>query len=194
MDGPLIDLDQSRPEAGRGADGLTPSRWRHGRPVGVLLVGALLGGLGGWQLNDYQRERAASVTDGSVVAVAGRITSADAGQVNASVTVVNTGVRQVSVRVVGPQTPGLAVSDVGRQTRLPPRGVGSVPVLVTFDCGSIHQLIAPVPVRLSVTTDAGRTTEISQAVTLSGDGGWRGGAALLCGEGSGRTTIVLPAG
>lgn len=134
------------------------------------------------------------MTDGSVVAVAGRITSAGDGQVNASLTVVNTGAQQVSVRVVGSQTPGLAVSDVGRQTRLPPGGVGSVPVLVTFDCVSIHQLFAPVPVRLSVTTDAGRTTEISQAVTLSGDGGWRGGAALLCGEDNGRTTIVLPAG
>ncbi|MDG4772025.1 hypothetical protein [Solwaraspora sp. WMMD792] len=80
------------------------------------------------------------------------------GQLNAKVTVVNTGTQQVTVRVLDTESPGLAVADTGGQTRVRPGGVGSVDVRVSFDCDTImHRLATPLPMRFSATTDAGRT-------------------------------------
>ncbi|MFV2123495.1 hypothetical protein ACFHWS_02940 [Micromonospora sp. LOL_013] len=196
-EGRLIDLDRSTGATAPGAPAGDAARRRFrgpGRLVGMLLAGVAVGGLGGWLLNDYQHQRAAADTAGSVVAFAGEVWSAADGQLNAKVTVANTGTQRITVRVLDTESPGLAVADTGAQARVRPGGVGSVDVRVTFDCDTImHRLATPLPMRFSATTDAGRTVEVTYPMAVTGR--WPQGTGLSCREGlvsGGRTVILLP--
>lgn len=78
----------------------------------------------------------------------------------------------MSVRVVDTETTGLTVADAGGQARIPPARMGSIPVLLRFDCAEVvHRYDDPVPVRLSVTVAGGRVSEVSYPVAINGD--WR---------------------
>ncbi|MFV2019529.1 hypothetical protein [Micromonospora sp. LOL_023] len=168
--GQLIDLDQSQRDTSRGTDGLASPRWHHGLLVGVLLIGVVVGGLGGWLLGDHQQRRESAVVE--LVALAGRMSSRGTDQLAADLTLVNAGGRSVSVRVVDTETPGLTIADAGGQARIPPASMGSIPVLLRFDCATVvHRYNDPVPVRLSATVAGGRVSEVSYPVAINGD--WR---------------------
>lgn len=179
----MIDLDEDNRQPAVDSPDRLMRRSKMGvRLVAVLLVGAVLGGIGVNELraSQAQRERVASVSLVALPVSVGGGGSDVKGvlQLDGQLAVINTGPAPITVVAVSGERPGVLVRGTGKSVLIRPGGTGWVEVKLSLECATAFGS-EPVSMRLSVETADRQAREATYPVAVAGSV-WHRGVERPC--------------